>query len=68
VYLCCLGLGRPVLLAECGATTQLANIFSGLVVLVVLLALGPLFYCLPLVSFFNEFGEFWELGNFESFF
>ncbi|KAI6171205.1 hypothetical protein M3Y97_01074200 [Aphelenchoides bicaudatus] len=66
------GLGRPVLLAECGATTQLANIFSGLVVLVVLLALGPLFYCLPLcvlsiiVIFVlrSFFGGFWELPRF----
>ncbi|KAI6197422.1 hypothetical protein M3Y94_01222400 [Aphelenchoides besseyi] len=42
------GLGRPVLLADCGATTQLANFVSGLVVLCVILLAGPLFYSLPL--------------------
>ncbi|KAI6171207.1 Sulfate permease family protein 3 [Aphelenchoides bicaudatus] len=42
------GLGRPMVLRECGATTPIACIISGLVVLVVLLAVGPVLYWLPL--------------------
>ncbi|KAI6194852.1 hypothetical protein M3Y96_01169200 [Aphelenchoides besseyi] len=63
------GLGRPILLADAGATTPLANFISGLVVLCVILLAGPLFYSLPLcvlaviVLFVlrSFFGGFWEL-------
>ncbi|CAD5216101.1 unnamed protein product [Bursaphelenchus xylophilus] len=42
------GLGRPFIIDECGGSSPLCNIVSGLLVLTVLLVFGPLMYYLPL--------------------
>ncbi|KAI6171595.1 hypothetical protein M3Y97_01034600 [Aphelenchoides bicaudatus] len=41
-------LSRPQVLVECGATSQIHNFVAGGLMLCVLLALGPLFYWLPM--------------------
>ncbi|KAI6243265.1 hypothetical protein M3Y99_00120100 [Aphelenchoides fujianensis] len=48
VFPATVGLTRPPLLAECGATSLIAVIVAGLFILFVLLAFGPFLFWLPL--------------------
>ncbi|KAI6180065.1 hypothetical protein M3Y98_00679000 [Aphelenchoides besseyi] len=48
VYSTSNALSRPQILVECGATSQVHNFVAGTVVLIVLIAAGPLFYWLPM--------------------
>jgi MFS superfamily sulfate permease-like transporter len=48
-------LSRPQILVECGATSQIHNFVAGGLMVCVLLAIGPLFYWLPMVDLISSF-------------
>ncbi|KAI6234226.1 hypothetical protein M3Y99_00818500 [Aphelenchoides fujianensis] len=80
VYSTSNALSRPQILVECGATSQIHNFVASALVLVVLVAAGPLFYWLPmpvlaaiviislrnlLIRGYEEAFEYWRLSRWD---
>ncbi|KAI6234335.1 Sulfate permease family protein 3 [Aphelenchoides fujianensis] len=73
------GLGRAAVIDECGATSLFTSVFTGLILIAVLLAAGPLFFWIPLCVLavivlvsvrglfdgFRELPYFWRLSKWD---